>query len=42
LRSGDVETLFVENGDHRLSEPPDLERLCLTVGRLLDQLEQSP
>jgi pimeloyl-ACP methyl ester carboxylesterase len=42
LRSGDVETLFVQNGDHRLSEPPDLERLCLTVGRLLDHLEQSP
>jgi len=38
IRSGDVETLFVKNGDHRLSEPRDLDRLCRTVGRLLDQL----
>ena len=38
LRSTNVETLFVKNGDHRLSEPPDLDRLCRTVGRLLDQL----
>ncbi len=39
LRSGDVETLFVKNGDHRLSEPKDLERLVHVVGRLLDQLQ---
>ncbi len=39
LRSTDVETLFVKNGDHRLSEPRDLARLCKTVERLLDQLE---
>jgi len=39
LRSSDVEVLFVKNGDHRLSEPHDLERLCRTVERLLDQLE---
>ncbi|MCZ6637036.1 MAG: alpha/beta hydrolase [Alphaproteobacteria bacterium] len=39
LRSQDVETLFVKNGDHRLSEPHDLDRLCKTVARLLDQLE---
>ncbi|NQV83105.1 MAG: alpha/beta hydrolase [Rhodospirillales bacterium] len=38
LRSGDVETLLVKNGDHRLSEPHDLDRLCRTVVRLLDQL----
>lgn len=38
LRSRDVETLFVKNGDHRLSEPKDLERLTRVVGRLLDQL----
>lgn len=38
IRSTDVETLFVKNGDHRLSEPHDLDRLCQTVGRLLDQL----
>ncbi len=39
LRSSDVEILFVKNGDHRLSEPHDLERLWRTVERLLDQLE---
>ena len=38
LRSQDVETLFVKNGDHRLSEAHDLNRLCRTVGRLLDKL----
>ncbi len=38
LRSRDVETLFVKGGDHRLSEPRDLDRLCRTVGHLLDQL----
>ncbi len=38
LRSTDVETLIVKNGDHRLSEPLDLDRLCRTLGRLLDQL----
>jgi pimeloyl-ACP methyl ester carboxylesterase len=38
IRSEDVETLFVKGGDHRLSEPHDLDRLCRTVGRLLDQL----
>ncbi len=38
LRSSDVETLFVKNGDHRLSEPRDLTRLCKTVERLLEQL----
>ena len=37
-RTTDVETLFVKNGDHRLSEPRDLDRLCRTLGRLLDQL----
>ena len=40
IRSQDVETLFVKNGDHRLSEPHDLDRLCRTTERLLDQLEQ--
>jgi len=39
LRSQDVETLFVKNGDHRLSEPKDLERLTHVVGRLLHQLQ---
>jgi len=40
LRSRDVETLFVKNGDHRLSDPNDLERLTRVVGRLLDQLQR--
>jgi len=40
LRSPDVETLFVKNGDHRLSEPRDLARLTHVVGRLLDQLQE--
>ncbi len=40
IRSRDVETLFVKNGDHRLSGPHDLDRLCHTTERLLDQLEQ--
>ncbi len=39
LRSRDVETLFVKDGDHRLSEPRDLARLTHVVGRLLDQLQ---
>lgn len=38
LRSQNVEILLVKGGDHRLSEPQDLNRLCLTLGRLLDQL----
>lgn len=40
IRSKDVETLFVKNGDHRLSEPHDLDRLSRTTERLLDQIEQ--
>lgn len=39
LRSTDVEILYVKNGNHRLSEPHDLDRLCRTVERLLDQLQ---
>ncbi len=38
LGSTDVETIFVKDGDHRLSEPRDLERLCHTLGRLLEQI----
>ncbi len=34
LESEDVEITFVKNGDHRLSEPADLERLLKTVGQL--------
>ncbi|MGL4565177.1 MAG: hypothetical protein ACRCVD_07775, partial [Halioglobus sp.] len=35
IRSPDVEVLLVKNGDHRLSEPADLQRLRSTVERLL-------
>jgi pimeloyl-ACP methyl ester carboxylesterase len=38
-RSQDVEVTFVKSGDHRLSEPNDLNRLTHTLGALLDQLE---
>lgn len=37
IRSADVVLQVIKNGEHRLSEPPDLERLCRTVGRLLDR-----
>jgi pimeloyl-ACP methyl ester carboxylesterase len=40
LRSNDVETTFVKSGDHRLSEPRDIDRLLSILGELLDQLEQ--
>ena len=36
LRSDDVEITFVKGGDHRLSEPHDLDRLTATVARLLN------
>lgn len=35
LGSDDVELQLVKNGDHRLSEPADLQRLRDTVQRLL-------
>lgn len=35
LRSKDVEITLVKAGDHRLSEPADLDRLCETLERLL-------
>lgn len=38
LTSADVEVLLVKDGDHRLSEPKDLARLCRVVGALLDSL----
>ena len=31
LRSTDVITTLVKNGDHRLSEPEDLKRMCQIV-----------
>lgn len=38
LSSTDVEIILVEDGDHRLSEPHDLERLTKVLAGLLDQL----
>ena len=35
LESGDVEVILVKDGDHRLSEPQDLERLCRVVSDLI-------
>ncbi len=37
LTSRDVELLFIKDGDHRLSEPHDLDRLCRVVGQLCEQ-----
>ncbi|MBT3990459.1 MAG: alpha/beta hydrolase [Rhodospirillaceae bacterium] len=38
LRSTDVEVTLVKNGDHRLSETPDLERLTRVLSALVDGL----
>ena len=38
LTSDDVEVQFVKSGDHRLSEPHDIDRLLRTVEALLEQL----
>jgi pimeloyl-ACP methyl ester carboxylesterase len=35
LRSEDVEVQLVKSGDHRMSEPGDLARLCTTIEELL-------
>ncbi len=42
IDSADVEVTLIKSGDHRLSEPHDIDRLCRTVGTLLDQLGQPP
>ena len=39
LVTDDVEIQFVKDGDHRLSEAPDLTRLTRTVAHLLNDLE---
>ena len=39
LASDDVEITLVKDGDHRLSEEPDLARLCRTLETLLDSIE---
>ncbi len=36
LASQDVKTILVENGDHRLSEPADIEKILRIVGKMLD------
>lgn len=38
LRSGDVQTILVKDGDHRLSRPQDIALLIATVERVLDGL----
>lgn len=38
LASSDVKTILVEEGDHRLSEPADIERLLRVTGKMLEQL----
>lgn len=38
ITSTDVEIQFVKAGDHRLSEPHDIDRLTRTVGALLESL----
>ncbi len=35
LRSGDVEITLIKTGEHRLSEPADLDRLCAALDGLL-------
>ena len=39
LESEDVEIQFVKAGDHRLSQPHDLDRLGRTLETLLDSLK---
>ena len=39
LASRDVDVTFVKEGDHRLSEPGDIDRLCRTVETLAQALE---
>lgn len=41
LESEDIETLFIKQGDHRLSTEKDLKRITQTLGQLLDQLEKN-
>jgi len=41
LTSGDVELILVKDGDHRLSEPHDLDRLIGVVAKLCDQVSAS-
>jgi pimeloyl-ACP methyl ester carboxylesterase len=36
----DVKTILVEEGDHRLSEPKDIEKLLRVVGKMLDSISK--
>ena len=38
LRSADVQTILVKDGDHRLSRPQDLDLLVATTARLVESL----
>lgn len=38
VRSADVQTIFVKDGDHRLSRPQDIALLVATVARLVEGL----
>ena len=42
LQSADVELILVKNGDHRLSEPADLERLGTVLAALLRRIDDQP
>ena len=42
LRSNDVEVTLVKSGEHRLSEPHDLDSLCAVLAGLLDWLATAP
>jgi pimeloyl-ACP methyl ester carboxylesterase len=42
LESDDVEVILVKNGDHRLSEPRDLERLDRTLDALIAHIGSQP
>ena len=39
LRSSDVQTILIKQGDHRLSRPHDIDLLCDTVAQLYRTLE---
>ncbi len=41
LAGADVTATLVKNGDHRLSEPDDIERLWAAVGELLDRRDDA-
>ena len=41
LSSTDVEVQLIKSGDHRLSQPQDLERLCTAVEQLLGRLDST-